>query len=158
MADFELLRDRALFVALDDDAFAKVKEVFKYTTFQPGDVIIKQGHMNNTLMIIEEGEVEIVFLPEGDDQKEKKLATLRGSDSLIDAYLGGIIGEMSIVDIEPASATVRAVTEVNVWMLDRGGLHGIFFSDKELHVTMITNIARLLSRRLRDLNKKLLNS
>ena len=57
---------------------------------------------------------------------------------------------MSLIDVEPASATVRAVTEVGIWSMDRADFAGVLRKDLTTYIVVITNIARILSRRLRD--------
>ncbi|PCJ98551.1 MAG: cyclic nucleotide-binding protein [Zetaproteobacteria bacterium] len=66
-------------------------------TFKAGDIIMRQGDLGESAYIIEEGRVEItVKNMDGDDL----IVATRGS--------GAIIGEMSLIDSAPRTATVTA--------------------------------------------------
>jgi len=67
-------------------------------TFKAGQVIFEEGEAGNNMYVIQEGEVDI-FL------HTKLLET---------AGVGGIFGEMALVDNEPRSGTVIAKTDCKV--------------------------------------------
>jgi CRP/FNR family cyclic AMP-dependent transcriptional regulator len=156
MPDFYQLQDRPLFAGVDREAFDKFARVASYQEFQPGEVIIREGEQKNALLVIEKGQVE-VFKEEislyADDQK---VATLSGEKKFGDIFRGDILGEMSLIDVEPASASVRAVTEVGIWSMDRVDFAAVLRKDLTTYIVIITNIARVLSRRLREAGKQLL--
>lgn len=64
-----------------------------------------------------------------------------------------MIGEMSLIDMKPRSATVRADSEVTMIMLERKGLADLFDKDPKILATISLNIARALSVRLRSSNE-----
>jgi CRP-like cAMP-binding protein len=153
MPDFNELQDRPLFVGVDSQAFAKFAKVATYREFQPGDVVIKEGEQKNALMVIEKGQVEV---SKGDLSlyaDDQKIATVSGDRKFCDVFRGDILGEMSLIDVEPASATVRAVTEVGIWSMNREDFAAVLRKDLTTYIVIITNIARILSRRLRDVGK-----
>lgn len=150
MPDFKAIQDRPLFNGVDQEAFNKFAQVASYHEYQPGDVIIKEGEQKNAIMVIEEGQVEVL---KGDISlyaDDQKIATLTGERKFCDIFRGDILGEMSLIDLEPASATVRAVTDVGIWSMDRVDFAAILRKDLTTYIVVITNIARILSRRLRD--------
>ena len=65
------------------------------------------------------------------------------------------MGEMSLIDIEPPSASVKAVTKVGIWVMDRMEFTALLRENLEAYNTILSNIARILSRRLRDTTAKL---
>ena len=153
MPDFNVLQDRALFNGVDREAFNKFARVAAYQEYQPGDVIISEGEQKNALMVIEKGQVEVL---KGDISlyaDDQKIATLTGERKFCDVFRGDILGEMSLIDVEPASATVRAVTEVGIWSMNREDFAAVLRKDLTTYIVIITNIARILSRRLRDSGK-----
>ena len=89
------------------------------------------------------------------DSTRQKVTNLAGSNKLYDLYQGDVLGEMSLIDVEPASATVNAISEVGVWSLDRLELNATLSENMEAWNTILANIARILSRRLRDTTAKL---
>ena len=153
MPDFNKLQNRPLFMGVDSEAFNKFAQVASYRQYQAGDVIIKEGEQKDALMVIEKGQVEVFKGDIGLYADDQKIATLSGDKKFCDIFRGDILGEMSLIDVEPASATVRAVTEVGIWSIDRVDLAAVLRKDLTTYIVIITNIARILSRRLRDAGK-----
>ncbi len=153
MPDFNLLQNRPLFSGVDQEAFNKFAQVASYHEYQPGDVIIIEGEQKNALMVIEKGQVEVFKGDLSLYADDQKIATLTGDKKFCDLFRGDILGEMSLIDVEPASATVRAVTEVGIWSMNREDFAAVLRKDLTTYIVIITNIARILSRRLRDAGK-----
>lgn len=77
-------------------------------TFSAGDVIMRQGEEGDCAYIIEDGQVEILISkPDGSTQQ----VGTRGP--------GTIIGEMSIVDSAPRTATVKALKDCKMLEISR---------------------------------------
>ena len=89
------------------------------------------------------------------DSREHNVTTLAGSNKIYDLYQGDVLGEMSLIDVEPASATVKAVSEVGIWSMDRLEFNAVLRENLEAWNTILGSIARILSRRLRDTTAKL---
>jgi CRP-like cAMP-binding protein len=153
MPNFNELQDRPLFMGVDSEAFNKFAQVATYQEYQPGEVIIKEGEQKDTLMVIENGQVEVLKGDLSLYADDQKIATVSGDRKFCDVFRGDILGEMSLIDVEPASATVRAVTQVGIWSIDRVNFAAVLRKDLTTYIVVITNIARILSRRLRDAGK-----
>ena len=153
MPNFNELQDRPLFMGVDSEAFNKFAQVATYQEYQPGEVIIKEGEQKDTLMVIENGQVEVLKGDLSLYADDQKIATVSGDRKFCDIFRGDILGEMSLIDVEPASATVRAVTQVGIWSIDRVNFAAVLRKDLTTYIVVITNIARILSRRLRDAGK-----
>jgi CRP-like cAMP-binding protein len=153
MPDFYQLQDRALFSGVDPEAFNKFAQVALYQEFQPGEVIIREGDQKDALMVIDKGQVEVLKENMSLYADDQKVAVLTGERKFGDIFRGDILGEMSLIDVEPASATVRAVSEVGIWSIGREDLAAVLRKDLTSYIVIITNIARILSRRLRDAGK-----
>src|SRR5204863_1316327 len=76
--------------------------------FKRGEVVVEQGEKSNTLFIILTGRVRVVTSDKRG--REVILATLSPGD---------YIGEMSLIDNEPHSATVRAEVQTDMLILGR---------------------------------------
>ena len=113
------------------------------------------SEQNDEIMLIEDGQVEVFKSGTKRDSETKKITTLAGSEKMYDLYQGDVLGEMSLIDIEPPSATVKAVTKVGIWVMDRLEFTALLREDLEAYNTILANIARILSRRLRDTTAKL---
>jgi CRP-like cAMP-binding protein len=106
--------------------------------FQPEQIIITEGSSGTFMYIIIDGEVEII----------KKLA-VGGSKLLTNLGAGTCFGEMALIDkSNTRSATVKSVTRCIMLRLGEAE----FRKTPSAGAKLYRNIARLLSRRLRDTN------
>jgi len=155
MPDFNVCRNRPFLLGIDRDTFEKLTAIAKYRAYQPGDIIIREGEQKDEILLIEEGQVEVFKSGTRRDSKKQKITTLAGSNKLYDLYQGDVLGEMSLIDVEPPSASVRAVSEVGIWSMDRLDFNAALRENLEAYNTILANIARILSRRLRDTTAQL---
>lgn len=156
MPDFNVCRTRPFLLGIDRDTFEQLAGIASYREYQPGDIILNEGEQKDEILLIEKGQVAVFKAGGKGDGKAQKIATLAGSNKLYDLYQGDVLGEMSLIDVEPASASVRAVTEVGIWSMDRVDFAAVLRKDLTTYIVIITNIARVLSRRLREAGKQLL--
>ncbi len=138
-----LLFQASIFSGLSSEQISGVLETAKEIVFQAGDIIMNEGDEGGELYVIVEGSVQI----------EKRV----GDDLTIKIAhaekKGMMIGEMSLIDMKPRSATVRAESEVTMIVLERGALASLFDKDPKVLATISLNIARALSVRLRTSNE-----
>lgn len=109
--------------------------------FQPFEVLIEQGQMNNRLFIVLEGMLEVNFKSE---DQEIKLAEITH---------GECFGEISIFEPAPASATVRGVTQGRLWSMDVDRLQQFMDHHPLQGGALLLGINAQLSRRLRNVNE-----
>jgi CRP-like cAMP-binding protein len=101
--------------------------------YQPGDVIVTQGDAGDSMFVLLEGTVEV--LTDG-----REVATLGP---------GNLFGEMSLINDEPRSATVRAKTTVRAVPITKRRF--IFLTEQTPFFAL--HVMRLLSARLRRMNQ-----
>jgi len=104
--------------------------------FSAGEVLMTQGEIGGHAVVIESGEVQILV---AHDQTERLLAL---------AGAGEIIGEMALIDREPRSATVRAMTDGEGMVIP----WEVFQADLDASPTLIRNIVEILTRNLRRMD------
>ena len=155
MPDFSVCRTRPFLIGIKRNTFENLAAFAKFREYKPGDTIIREGEQMDAILIIEEGQVEVLKTGTKPDSGSQKIANLAGSNKLYDLYQGDVLGEMSLIDVEPASATVKAVSEVGIWSMDRLTFNAALSEDLEAWNTILANIARIMSRRLRDTTAKL---
>jgi len=114
-------------------------------SYQPGDVVIRQGDENDNLYLVLKGKLEVLQEVDGADQV---VAVLEAGDSL---------GEVSIYDPGPASATVRAASDSEVWLITRDSLDRLHTASPKVAYRLLTRITTCLSKRMRDMNDKLVD-
>lgn len=105
----EMLRDLPWLSLLDDKTFQKVIAGFKCRQFQEGATLLKEDDPDNGMFVIVEGRVRI---------------EIRGI-SMNELGSGSLIGEMSVLTGYPRSATVVAVTPVQVVWIETATLKSI---------------------------------
>jgi len=109
---------------------------------EPGDILIKQGDENEHLFLVLRGQVEVL---QEMDEGLKRVALLESGDSL---------GEVSVFDPGPASATVRSVNNSEVWLISKDSLDRLHAANPKVAYRLITRITTCLSHRLRTMNDK----
>ncbi len=108
LSNLELLRRVPLFAMLTAAQAEAVADAIVKRRFKRGEKIVEQGKKSNALFIVLTGRARV--LTADARGREVILATLQPGD---------YIGEMSLIDNEPHSATVRAEVQTDVLMLGR---------------------------------------
>ena len=121
--------------ALDDGARAALVAVGSWRRFQPGEVLMRQGGPSRALYVLADGRVRVV------------MSTADG-DELLVAVLGPghTVGELSVLDGHPRSATVVALEPVRALRVE-GSAFGSFLLARP---RLVVGLLRVLSGRLRD--------
>jgi CRP/FNR family transcriptional regulator, cyclic AMP receptor protein len=108
LSNLELIRRVPLFSMLTPTQAESVADAVIKRRFKRGELIVEQGKKSNALFIILTGRARV--LTSDSRGREVILANLAPGD---------YIGEMSLIDNEPHSATVRAEVQTDVLMLGR---------------------------------------
>lgn len=112
--------------------------------FEPGEVIFREGEDSREMFVVLEGTVEVVKTVGGSGSKtEIRLARIAR---------GEFLGEMSLLESLPRSATARAVDHVKLLAIQPGG----FLLKIRRDPTFAFEIMQSLSRRIRLTNEALL--
>ena len=140
LSSLDLIRRVPLFAMLTDSQANAVAEAVIKRRFKRGEVIVEQGKKSNALFILLNGRARVIT---ADNRgREVILATLHPGDH---------IGEMSLIDNEPHSATVRADVQTDVLMLGRME----FASCLPENSSMAYAVMRGLVQRLRHADRKI---
>ncbi len=108
LSSLELIRRVPLFAMLTEAQATSVAEAVIKRRFKRGETIVEHGKKSNALFLLLNGRARVVTADSRG--REVILATL---------HPGDYIGEMSLIDDEPHSATVRAEVQTDVLMLGR---------------------------------------
>jgi CRP/FNR family transcriptional regulator, cyclic AMP receptor protein len=136
----ELLRRVPLFEHLSDTQAISLMGALEKKRFKRSDLLVEAGQKSNMLFVILSGTVHVVVThPSG---KKLVLATLGAGDC---------IGEMSLLDNQPHSATVTADTQVDALVLTRDGFNSCILHNAQ----MAASVMRGLVQRLRKANQKI---
>ena len=132
------LRDIGLFGGLGDEALQQLATTLKILNRGANDVIFNEGEEARELYVLLRGEVEVFkFLKRG---VEARLAILSA---------GHWFGEMSVLDVQHRSASVRALGPCRFLVVTARDLDALYRRDLKSYTLVILNVARELARRLR---------
>jgi len=140
----EVLRRSPLFEMLSEAELEVLASLSRPRTFAAGDVVFHEGDAGDALFVLARGEVEVLAgAPSGE---ERPLAVLSPPAAF---------GEMSLIDREVRSATVRARTECVALQLGAENFTTFRRRSRDGFTLFLVNVARVLSSRLRETNRKL---
>ncbi len=142
--ELDLLRRTAIFADLTDEELARVAEICRTQTYQPGEVIFKEGEPGNRLYLILNGAVRISRAVPG--AGEEALAVLRP---------GACFGEMAVFDRSERSTDAIAHEPCTLATIARPEFEMLLEFDHELGYRVLRSVVRLLSARLRSTNESL---
>ncbi|HSU40772.1 MAG TPA: cyclic nucleotide-binding domain-containing protein [Polyangiaceae bacterium] len=132
------LRNIGLFGALSDEVLAFLASMLTVVKPTIGETIFREGDEANAMYVVLAGEMEVTKKSRG--AVDARVAVLGPGDWF---------GEMSIVDIQPRSATVRALAPGRLIRISAGDLDALYRHDVRSYAIIVLNLARELSRRLR---------
>jgi CRP-like cAMP-binding protein len=144
--DVEFLRQVSVFAALPDDALRGLAVHARRQELAPGGVLFEEGQLAKEMVVVLDGQLEVV--KRGRCGRDARLAVVGRGD---------IVGEMSIIDIQPRSAAVRAVTATSVAVIGHVDFANVYRDDPQSYTLMVMNIAREISLRLRRMDAMLAN-
>ena len=137
----KLLRRIELFDGLTEQDLDDVAAICTRRKLKYGDLLVKQGEFGRELYIVSEGLVEVVV----GEQSESRVVVNLGS--------GQLIGEMSLVDSGPRSATVRAIQDPTyVQVIRHEDFQALFQHKTNIGYRVMQNLAADLSFKLRHSN------
>ncbi len=132
------LREVALFGALSDEVLEHLITRLPTERVAAGTTVFREGDTAREMYVVLDGEMEVT----------KK--SRRGRDARV-AILGpnDAFGEMSLIDMQSRSATVRAVAPSRLLRVTGEEMDALYRYDLKSYALLVLNIARDLSRRLR---------
>jgi hypothetical protein len=125
-----LLKSATLFQHLSGADIEKIAGIAQECEFQAGQPVFEQGDPGDALYVVTLGQVRVHV-------GEKQIAVLKERDCF---------GEMAILDDQPRSASITAVSDVQCLSLRRDD----FFFLLEDHFEIVKSIIRVLTERLRN--------
>lgn len=140
MDAYEALKFNYVFRGLEPEQIGRVAHLIETKTFDGGEIIVRQFDRNFDLMIVMEGSAAIKSF---------------SGETIAEVGPGSLIGEMSLIDDQPRSATVTAIGPTKVVVLPYDGLKVVLEQDSSIAAKVVLNIAKVLVQRLRTTNMQL---
>jgi len=134
-----MLRDMGLFGGLDEETLGLLARELPTRHVEIGEPVVEEGSHSQAMYLVIGGELEVV--KRGHGAGDVRVALFGPGDWF---------GEMSILDVQPRSATVRAVAPTMLLEMTSEHVDRLLYRrDLKAYSLLVMNIARELSRRLR---------
>ena len=138
MKELIALKQVPLFSTLTLDQLAAIDRLMVTRHYVKGETIFRKGDAGAELYVVLEGEIRIHL-----DAAGRELTLARHGT-------GTVVGEMSVFDEQPRSASAQATVDTTVRVLRRDRLHAIVNEHPEVLLEFVKN----LSHRLREMDAK----
>jgi CRP/FNR family transcriptional regulator len=138
----QLLRGVPVFDGLSEAELQRVAGICQEATFTKGQSLTTQGSEGHEMFVVKGGLLEV---------RVGQLGTgLLPPHTIVHLGDGQVVGEMSLVDHGPRSATVRCATgECRVLVIEREAFEQLCQADHHLGMLVYRNLAADLSFKLR---------
>ena len=129
------LKSVEIFADTPDDVLEHIAAVLREEHVAAGETFIREGDTGDCMYIIKDGDVQI------------------GVKNAPAMYLGAgeVVGEMSLLDSDPRSASVTALCDIHLLGLDKATFDALMAERAEIAL----HVVRMLVRRLRQRNEML---
>lgn len=134
-ATLQALKAIPLFRTLSEGDLSALAGLLRERRYPRGSIVLAQGDPGDSLFLIAEGQAKVAVLAE--DGREVILSVLGP---------GGVFGEMSLLDDEPRSAHVIAMTDAVLLQLRREDFRSRLRASPELAVALLAELSRRLRR------------
>ncbi len=155
-SNLKKLQEYEIFSGLSEDQIDQFCKVIKPIQFNKDDIILQEGNVGNSILLLLEGKVEITLAltlqmnRSQMDNREKSLIELSSDNH-------PFFGEMSLFsDDDKRTATVKAVSICLIGRLDKKDFFKICNTHPEIGYNVMQNISRVLCKRLKQANNNVL--
>jgi CRP-like cAMP-binding protein len=125
---------------LSIDDVADLQRAMTERSIAPGEVVLREGTDSDTLHLVWDGELAVSI------ESGVELGRCGG---------GSIVGEVSLLDCGPASATVTATRPTTLLSLDRSGLETLHRDSPRAATALLRALCATLARRVRTSSDEL---
>ena len=137
-----VLTQYSLFDGLDQEQIEKILPLMEHEVYESDADIIVEGSYVGKIRFILDGQV----------------AVIKGGVVLAKFGDGAIFGEMEVVDVQPAEASVRALVATKVMTLSVDALGELYDQEIKIYSFILMNLARDISRRLRRMDNQVIQN
>lgn len=137
----EVLRRLPFFEVFSEEELRRLASLFTQVTYPPGATLIREGDFTTELFFLEKNAVEVFKSERG---KEYKLAEIQETE---------LFGEMSFLDREQRSTTIRSQGEVIALRLAREDLESLDKEEGTLKYKFLSNLGSATISKLRKANQ-----
>lgn len=137
-AVIDLLIEIPMFDQIKSDDLKILSRSMNFMDFQPREIIFSEGDKGDFVCFVTKGALDVV--KKNEKGKDVVIATLGKGRS---------IGEMSIIDDFPRSATVKAKSQTTLLILTRKRFEDMLEQHPQIGVKLLKGIAKFMSMNMR---------
>ena len=139
----ELLQRMPVFGGIQADVLQFLLDNCPIVAVPAGHFFFRQNDAADSMFVLETGKAAVLKSWQGG---ESLLRTLESGDCF---------GEMALIDLQPRSASVRALEDCAAIRLSAASLYELYARNLEQFAMIQMNLGREISRRLRDADERL---
>jgi CRP/FNR family transcriptional regulator, cyclic AMP receptor protein len=140
--DYDKLKSIAMFRGLDDRELDIVSRKVFEKAYKKGSTLFVEGMAGEVLYVVMEGGVDVI----------KKV---KGGEKVISSVSAGeIVGEMSLIDEEPRSASGKTNSDSRLVVITKNSFNEMLESDPKIAAKMLMALLKIINKRLRVTDKK----
>lgn len=143
MRDKRELREIQFFHDLSDEEFDVLIPALKRRTFKTGEAVFRENERGETLYVIKKGELKVCKKDPGGDLQT--ITLLKDGD---------ICGEMSFLDGRPHSATLIALVDSELYLLNKEDFDKLIPSHPFIIYKIMKNIVFTIHAIVRGMNAR----
>lgn len=144
LAKLAFLKDIRLFEGIRRRQLIHVLESLQERTYLKGETIFAQGDIGRALFIVFSGKIAL----------SRYDAATQKSEVIAEVHPGEFFGEMALLEEMPRTAAAHALEDTKVFMLFKIKLESLLFARPQVGVNIATQLAKILSARLRAIIEK----
>ena len=127
----DVLRTIPLFHGMTDQSIETISHLAVPASFAAGDVLVREGEPGDSFMVLTAGQATV----EKDGQSIRSLA------------VGDFLGEISLIDGGPRTATVTATSPVEALTVDRAGFGRLMAEFPVVRLDLVSALTQRLRER-----------
>lgn len=140
MISQEFLQKIPVFEKLSPSDFEVLGKLWKTRKLRKNEVLFRFGEVGTSMVIIEEGKIEISVPVDNQQKKEMQISVL---------HEGEFVGELALIDGLPRTATARALEECRVQEMRRDDFVAFLLDRPTVAISMMSE----MGKRLRSTNE-----
>ncbi len=138
----ELLQRMPVFGGIQADVLQFLLDLCPIEEVRTDDFFFRENDAADSMFVLETGKVAV-------------LKSWKGGESLLRTLgSGDCFGEMALMDLQPRSASVRALEDCRAIRISAADLYRVYERNLEQFAMIQMNLGREISRRLRDADER----
>ena len=144
LAKLGFLKEIHLFDGIKKRQLIHVLESLQERNYLKGETVFTQGDIGRALFIVFSGKIALARVD----------AATQKSEVIAEVHPGEFFGEMALLEEMPRTATAYALEDTRIFMLFKIKLESLLFARPRIGVIIASQLARILSARLRAMLEK----